>query len=139
MFANAGLGGDGRAIACDLFIIAREAVSGLANLQQHLVATGILDDIVAVDGLHRLRRGMRASVQTSADKALSTRPGGRLTRGQDLITARELICASDLPDVSNFFGAARGLSCYFAWGCFRYFDWERDRRRLAAVFDGVAA
>ena len=35
-------------------IIAREAVSGVANLEQHRQSTGILDDIVAVDGLPEL-------------------------------------------------------------------------------------
>ena len=35
-------------------------------------------------------------------------------------------CAADLPDVSNCFSQASmpATACYFAWGCFRYFDWS---------------
>ena len=49
--------------------------------------------------------------------------------------ARRYNCAADLPDVSKCFRRIRSKHpcqrppCYFAWGCFRYFSWEREPRR----------
>ena len=48
--------------------------------------------------------------------------------------ARRYNCAADLPDVSKCFrrisqSIQASAPCYFAWGCFRYFSWEREPRR----------
>ena len=48
MFAKPGSGADRRAVALDLFIIAREVVGGLTDPQQHLMATGIVDYVIVV-------------------------------------------------------------------------------------------
>jgi hypothetical protein len=55
MFANTGLGADRWPIACNLFIIGREAVSGLRDLQEHLVANSIFDDVVAMIASQSMR------------------------------------------------------------------------------------
>ena len=47
-----------------------------------------------------------------------------------------LISAGDLPDVSNGVAGIAHASDrprYCAWGCFRYFCWERDRSGFGAA------
>ena len=58
MFTKTGSGADRRAVALDLFIIAREVVGGLTDSQQHLMATGILDYVIVVKVTPQLAAGL---------------------------------------------------------------------------------